>query len=551
MTNNAGSTILNAGTLSGATIGNAGTLTSTGTLVGAVTNTSALNASGTITGTVANNAGGLFTVTGTLGTGAFNNNAGSTLTTVAGSQTLTVGGAGLANAGTINLTNVGAGNALTMNGAYTGGGDLTSVVNLNSTGAGVGTTRAAQFAINGAATGTTMVTLTNVGGGLVSALAAPITVISGAGATATYTADATTAATLAPKGLFSYTFGALGGGNWGITQSFSGTSAISAGGQISGLIGSLNTSFFQSASGFVGGPSNPDANTISSGLWIRVSDGSNTIKGGSTSIVGGVSTPGSSRTIGDFKGYQVGADTGLFNIQNTGMNLHLGLTAGQVFANTHDAIAAAQGGASTSTATIPFYGAYAALTGHGLSADLSVRRDKFNMTLNNVMSSVQLLQNQAEGGSATTVAGSVAYRFDFADNVLLEPSAGLIVSRANADAVTFNGGFGTVAFNTIHSTLGRFGGRVAQTYQFGSLVVQPFATASVWHEFAGDSAALYTQGGVNGSITNTRVGTFAQFGLGTSGQVLNTGLVGFVRADLRAGENIHGYGFTGGLRYQF
>jgi hypothetical protein len=49
----------------------------------------------------------------------------------------------------------------------------------------------------------------------------------------------------------------------------------------------------------------------------------------------------------------------------------------------------------------------------------------------------------------------------------------------------------------------------------------------------------------------TRIGTFGQLGLGVSGQVVQTGLLGFVRGDWRFGQNLSGYAVVGGLRYQF
>ena len=49
----------------------------------------------------------------------------------------------------------------------------------------------------------------------------------------------------------------------------------------------------------------------------------------------------------------------------------------------------------------------------------------------------------------------------------------------------------------------------------------------------------------------SRVGTFGQFGAGVSGQILNTGWLGYARADYRTGDNITGWDLTGGIRYQF
>jgi hypothetical protein len=101
----------------------------------------------------------------------------------------------------------------------------------------------------------------------------------------------------------------------------------------------------------------------------------------------------------------------------------------------------------------------------------------------------------------------------------------------------------------------RAGVRVGTSLTAGSIGLQPFVAASVWDEFAGNTTSSFTCNcqlaglfpvGVN--ISGTRVGTFGQFGLGTAAQILNTGWLGFVRADYRTGENIQGWDL---IRYQF
>jgi hypothetical protein len=52
-------------------------------------------------------------------------------------------------------------------------------------------------------------------------------------------------------------------------------------------------------------------------------------------------------------------------------------------------------------------------------------------------------------------------------------------------------------------------------------------------------------------LTTDRVGTFYQAGVGISAQVLNTGLLGFVRGDFRFGDQLHGWAAIGGVRYTF
>jgi opacity protein-like surface antigen len=93
------------------------------------------------------------------------------------------------------------------------------------------------------------------------------------------------------------------------------------------------------------------------------------------------------------------------------------------------------------------------------------------------------------------------------------------------------------------------------------MILSPFATLSVYHEFQGAissafDGALVTQalgipGQPSGNISSSNIGTYGQVGVGISGQVANTGLLGYIRADYRDGDNIHGYSVNGGIRYQF
>jgi opacity protein-like surface antigen len=96
--------------------------------------------------------------------------------------------------------------------------------------------------------------------------------------------------------------------------------------------------------------------------------------------------------------------------------------------------------------------------------------------------------------------------------------------------------------------------RIGTTFTGGNIAWQPFATASVWHEFAGNTAATYTApqlGNTSGTLSGSRVGTYGQYSVGVSGQVIGSPWLGYVRIDVRDGENIEGVGFNAGLRYQF
>ena len=72
-----------------------------------------------------------------------------------------------------------------------------------------------------------------------------------------------------------------------------------------------------------------------------------------------------------------------------------------------------------------------------------------------------------------------------------------------------------------------------------------------WREFEKSASGTLTIAGNTAALTTNRVGTFYQVGAGVSGQVLNSGLLGFVRTDLRFGQNIHAWTVLGGARWTF
>jgi len=56
---------------------------------------------------------------------------------------------------------------------------------------------------------------------------------------------------------------------------------------------------------------------------------------------------------------------------------------------------------------------------------------------------------------------------------------------------------------------------------------------------------------ITAQLQTTQLGTYEQFGVGIAGQIINTGWLGYVRADYRTGHKIEGYSVNGGIRYQF
>ena len=90
---------------------------------------------------------------------------------------------------------------------------------------------------------------------------------------------------------------------------------------------------------------------------------------------------------------------------------------------------------------------------------------------------------------------------------------------------------GSVQIDDIESILGRVGVRVGTNFVANNIAWLPFATAAVYHEFAGDvttqlkTDTLFSRlSGLSSTLTTSRVGTYGQFGLGVAGQIIDTGL---------------------------
>ncbi len=155
----------------------------------------------------------------------------------------------------------------------------------------------------------------------------------------------------------------------------------------------------------------------------------------------------------------------------------------------------------------------------------------------------------------------------------MEPSAGIVWSRTHVDPLSvpapgvvgtsFASGFVPpldLTFNGIESTLGRLSVRVGTTITSGSVVWQPFASASVIREFQGgatsslssNSAAMNSSFlNLSSTVSTSSFGTFGQFGVGVAAKVVSTGWVSYLRGDYRRGDYIEGWSVNGGLRYQF
>jgi hypothetical protein len=53
---------------------------------------------------------------------------------------------------------------------------------------------------------------------------------------------------------------------------------------------------------------------------------------------------------------------------------------------------------------------------------------------------------------------------------------------------------------------------------------------------------------LSANLSTNNIGTFGQYSVGVSGQIKDSGWLGFVRVDYRDGSEMHGLSGTGGIR---
>ncbi len=547
-------TITNNGTINDA-LNNAGVVINNGTYnaavasnTGIITNNAQWNGTLSNTGTVNINPGSVWNA----GPGAFTNNSGGT---VNASGISTVTAASLVNNGTINLT--GAAGSTTVNAkssALTGGGTITTQLNLNGTGA-INSINVAS--LNAAQNG-----VINVSGAGATGLF-PLVNVAGAGAN---TGTGTFTGAINPFFAYQYLNPGQGANNTSNIEILVAPSARAATGPLTSIlstISSIDASFHQPGGNLVASPqtdkpcdspsfpwpSSGDKNCqMVGGPWARVSSGVTTVSStGSVALNGSIFDTAQSRVRVEFTGVQTGADTGWLNLGGSGVNAHFGITGGDVQATSTELVA----GPNQVNFEVPFVGVYGLVTKGPLSTDFTYRHSWYDMHVTNPTA---LLNNVGFNGQSDNVNGGASYSFRFDNNFFIEPTFNVSYTRSTFDTLPVFNGTSVLGFNTVESLLGRAGARVGTAFSYGGFNWSPFGIALVQHEFMGNAAGTFTgtaAGSPTFDLATTRVGTFYQTSLGLSFQSQTSGLLGFVRGDWRFGDNLHGGGIVGGIRYTF
>jgi opacity protein-like surface antigen len=335
---------------------------------------------------------------------------------------------------------------------------------------------------------------------------------------------------------------------------------------VASSLGNESTAFFtQQTSAFVAGARAERPDQDSGGIWARQVGGVVDTKS-ETNLVASIPAIGvagtgncTSRVHQTYYGVQAGADVARLNLSG-GWNLTVGLTGGYLESSAQDVAPAA----IRSDFQVPFIGGYAVATNGGFFTDLMIRREFYNITVNQPSFNLHSQEGSARAWSVSVGAG---YNFGLADGYFIEPSIGLIWSRTAVDVVNGAGPVllpigGAAAINDIESNIFRGTLRVGRNFTVGDMGWQPFGSASFFYEgapkiltnFVGCAGCAFV-GAVPvtplATAETSRIGAFGQLSLGLAAQALNTGWVGFVRGDYRVGNNIEGWSGNAGLRYNF
>ena len=208
-----------------------------------------------------------------------------------------------------------------------------------------------------------------------------------------------------------------------------------------------------------------------------------------------------------------------------------------------------------------------------IAAELGRRGDVFQ---NDVSDDTNGLSGQRFNARGISLTGNVAYNQNLRSHWFIEPSAGIIWSKTRVDPLNVPGtgilgtpvgpGFvppWVLSVNDIESVLGRLSVRVGTSVTSGDMIWQPFASASVFHEFRGGVTSSLTSNfsalgaafaplpTLSSTVTTSGLGNYGQFGLGVAAQLVNSAWIGYLRGDYRTGDNVEGWSINGGLRYQF
>jgi autotransporter-associated beta strand protein len=397
----------------------------------------------------------------------------------------------------------------------------------------------------------------------------PVTATSGLQAAPTVVIDAATAAALnfdpanvtglPSGGIVEYSFQALGSGDWGIVSSANLAGIASVGASISTTQALIATVVNRPSTAFVAAIGQTEPDTCSFGVWSRATGGGAASETGSSATLSGSGVSVSETTEIDlvYGGVQSSFDFGCLNIRDQDSNIHVGLTTGYNAGRTSQDQISSLTGTRVITETefqSRFIGAYATYTRGDFKAELQGRIDYTDFTFSGLGAFDEI------DSTRYALNGLVEYTFFLNDDTLITPQLGFSAARTKIGQLDL--GAATLDFQDVTSLVGSASLSIAKVIILPDEIsaIQPFATATVYHDFGDDFVSVFTDStsGARQTIVTDNIGTFGEVSLGVAYARLLEGVDGAprelsaaIRGDLRFSDRLLSAGVTAQLRLQF
>ena len=323
-----------------------------------------------------------------------------------------------------------------------------------------------------------------------------------------------------------------------------------------------NASLIQSLIGtVVNRPTSPFVSGLASeegcshGGYFRGTYGTSTVSGTSNNGISSSESSVRAKYFGVQGGYDFGCNDGRFF---DGWDGSFGALVGYNKGSSDQDVIIGVSGGGTAVASVThsdfdqqYVGAYAAFSKDRITADVQVRLEKSDFTLNETVNPGFFGLGLSDANFSTdsvNVTGRVSYRMDLNDSGLnFVPTGGLSYTRTSDSTVNFTGGE-TLRIDAFDSIVGFVGGTIAKTTiaPAGNAGTTYFGSANYYHDFASDRKSVFTDSlGGTQEITTQSIGGFGELSMGVNYvRILEDGAVGAkqlnanVRLDTRFGSNV-------------
>lgn len=283
-----------------------------------------------------------------------------------------------------------------------------------------------------------------------------------------------------------------------------------------------------------------DANTCGIGPWTRANAGYLRAGSGGTTIdvrYGGI--------LG-------AADLSCFNINGSGLDLSAGAEVGKLWGIGNDVAA------PTASATLDqtFFGGYLTAAKGPISGAVEVRRELNTFTAQGLLPGFGIPDGTQLQVNRTIVNAAASYNIELQDGISLVPSAG--ISVISTDGGTTTVGASSLTLNPSVGAVGFVSGTLAKVIVLADQksALQPFATASYYHDFGLGLTGSVTTGGVTTTGAVPGPGSYGELSLGINYVKLIEGggprqFSATLRGDAKFNGNFYGLSVTGQARVQF